>query len=68
MEQELEDKVRNYLKTEALNDEKMTPMFLNRAKSFNNDSITVICDQNNIPFSSAHERGKYIANFLQNII
>ena len=67
LEQELEDKVRNYLKTEALNDEKMTPMFLNMAKSFNNDSIMVICDQNNSPFTSAQERGKYIADFYKKL-
>ena len=67
LELELEDKVRNYLKTEALNDKKMTPMFLNMAKSFNNDSIMVICDQNNSPFTSAQERGKYIADFYKKL-
>ena len=36
---ELEDKVRNYIKLEAVNDEKMTPQFLNMAKAFSNDSL-----------------------------
>ena len=63
LELELEDKVRNYLKTEELNDEKMTPMFLNLAKSINNDSVSVICDQNGCQFLNVSDRGTYIAEF-----
>ena len=67
LEAELEDKIRNYIKIESLNDEKMTPAFLNMAKSFTNDSTSVICDGNGSPFKSAGERGEYIADFYRTL-
>ena len=39
LELELEDKVKNYIKTDVINSEKMTPQFLRMAKSFSNDSL-----------------------------
>ena len=67
LEAELEDKIRNYIKTESLNQEKMTPTFLNMAKSFTNDSISVICDGDGIPFGTAAGRGEFIADFYRNL-
>ena len=67
LEAELEDKIRNYIKMESLNQEKMTPTFLNMAKSFTNDSISVICDGDGIPFGTAAERGEFIADFYRNL-
>ena len=52
LEAELEDKVKNYIKTDAINNEKMTPRFLSMAKEFTNDSLTVICDENDTKFNS----------------
>ena len=42
MEERIRDKAQNYLKDELLNDEKMTPKFLNLAKSINCDSLSVV--------------------------
>ena len=52
LEAELEDKVKNYIKTDAINNEKITPRFLSLAKEFTNDSLTVICDENDTKFNS----------------
>ena len=63
LEAELEDKVKNYIKSDAINDEKMSPRFLSMAKEFTNDSLTVICNDNEIEFNSERERGEYIRQF-----
>ena len=41
----------------------MSPRFLSMAKEFTNDSLTVICNDNEIKFNSERERGEYIRQF-----
>ena len=67
LEVELEDKVKNYIKTDVINNEKMTPQFLSMAKSFSNDSLSVICNNESVPFNNAAERGLYIKEFYSKL-
>ena len=55
--------MKNYIKWDAINDEKMSPRFLSMAKEFTNDSLSVICNDNEIKFNSERERGEYIRQF-----
>ena len=61
------DKVQNYLKTDVLNNERITPFFLRIAKTINNDSLTKIKKPCNGEFISHREREQYISKFYKDL-
>ena len=67
LENEIRDKVDNYIKHDIVNSERMTPTFLCMAKTVNNDSIDNICDNNEVPFVNSKLRAEHITNFYSNL-
>ena len=61
------DKVQNYLKTDVINDEKITPYFLRMAKTINNDSLSKIVQPNGDIFVTNKERERYIHAFYNDL-
>jgi hypothetical protein len=59
----IHNKINNFLKTDVLNSEKMTPLFLRLAQVRCSASLDKIKDDNGIPFNSGAERDKYITDF-----
>ncbi len=66
-ERENADKVVNYLKSEVLNREKITPHFLRLAKTLNNESLEKIRKDDGSPFLNKKERESHIVNFYKNL-
>ncbi len=62
------DKVVNYLKTDVLNSEKITPHFFRLAKTLNNDSLEKIRNTNGEPFANKKERENHIVEFYRSCI
>jgi hypothetical protein len=60
-------KVVNYLKSEVLNGEKITPHFLRLAKTLNNDSLEKIRKDDGSLFLNNKERETHIVNFYKNL-
>ena len=54
------DKVTNYLKSDILDSEKITPHFLRIAKTLNNDSLDKIKDNDGNAFASKKDQNDYI--------
>jgi exonuclease III len=67
VEGELNDKLSNYLKTEIVNGEKITPRFLNLAKSRVADNINQIRNDDGSPFDNASERNEFIRSFYESL-
>jgi len=67
LEQEIRDKVDNYIKNDIANMERMTPTFLCIAKSVNCDNMETICDDNEIPFVNSKLRTDHITKFYSNL-
>jgi len=61
------ERVNNFVKTDLLNNEKMTPRYLRIAESFNPDDQSKIRDDNGVPFVSGKDRNTYIRNFYKNL-
>jgi exonuclease III len=66
---EMRDKVSNYLKTDILNSEKITPRFLSIARATNTgtDTLEQICDSDGKIFMDPSERSKYIEKFYKEL-
>ena len=62
-EEEIKDKVQNYIKDDIVNKEKMCPKFLQIAKTSKSESMAVIKDDTGRGFDCAKSRGEYIRNF-----
>lgn len=61
------DKVTNYLKSDVLDNEKITPRFLRIAKSVNNDSLDKIRNNDGTVFESKKKQNDYIVEFYRNL-
>jgi hypothetical protein len=61
------ERVNNFVKTDLLNNEKMTPRYLRIAESFNPDDQSKICDENGAPFRTGKDRNMYIRNFYKKL-
>ncbi len=61
------DKVVNYLKSEVLDGEKITPHFLRLAKTLNNDSLEKIRRDNGQAFPNKRERESHIVKFYKDL-
>jgi hypothetical protein len=62
-----EDKVTNYLKSQILDNEKITPHFLRLAKTLNPDSLEKIRKPDGTAFNSNRERENYIVGFYKSL-
>jgi exonuclease III len=67
IEGELQDKISNYLKTDILNNEKITPKFLNLAKSRVADNLSQIKRDDGTDFANSKERSNHIRDFYKNL-
>ena len=45
----------------------MTPKFLNLAKSINCDSLSVVSNENGIPFQNSRDRSQHITEFYRSL-
>jgi hypothetical protein len=61
------DRLSNYVKSDILNSEKMTPKYLRIAEKNVEISLSVIKDVNGIPFRSEAERQEHIVSFYENL-
>ncbi|MFN9952109.1 MAG: hypothetical protein ACK55I_03350, partial [bacterium] len=61
------DRLSNFVKTDLLNSEKMTPRFLRIAESFNSDDQSKIKDGNGIEFPDEKSRNEHITNFYRDL-
>jgi hypothetical protein len=61
------ERVSNFVKTDLLNNEKMTPRYLKIAESFNPDDQSKIRNENGEPFNCARERNGYIRDFYKKL-
>jgi hypothetical protein len=61
------DRIGNFIKTDVLNSEKMTPRFLKLAESNISSEISEIKDDNGIPFDCDKKRQDYITNFYEKL-
>jgi hypothetical protein len=61
------DRLSNFVKTDLLNAEKMTPRFLKIAESFNSDDQSVIKDNNGTAFPDEKSRNEHITNFYRDL-
>jgi len=61
------DKVVNYLKSDVLNNEKITPHFLRLAKTLSSDSLEKIRNTNGEPFEKKKDREKHIVDFYRKL-
>ncbi len=61
------DKVVNYLKSDVLNNEKITPHFLRLAKTLSSDSLEKIRNTNGEPFAKKKDREKHIVDFYRKL-
>jgi Reverse transcriptase (RNA-dependent DNA polymerase) len=69
IEEELRVELSKYKNFERLNQEKITPHFLNMAKldSSQNVSLEIICDDTEQEFQNSEDRHEYVTNFYQNL-
>jgi exonuclease III len=69
IETELKEELSKYEKFHRLNDEKITPYFVNLAKQDSNGkkNVNVICDNTGTEFSSDPERDEFIGNFYRDL-
>ena len=63
----IKDKLSNFIKTDILNSEKMTPLFLRLAQERNNACLDEIKDDNGVPFPSSEARARYITDFYESL-
>ena len=61
------DKVANYLKSEILDGEKITPHFLRIAKTLSSDSLSKIKKPDGNPFASKKEQEAHIVQFYRDL-
>jgi len=66
-EAEILDKVKNYIKNDITDKEKMTPRFLRAAKAGSADSLSVIKDNNGADFLNAALRDEHIVRFYEEL-
>jgi len=67
LENEILDKVKNYIKSDIINNEKMTPRFLSIAKSINPGNMESITDMQGNCFPGRAERAEHIVNFYEQL-
>ena len=69
VEEDLQNKLRDWKIFECLGDEKPTPAFVNIAKKTSNqDTLNSIKDTNGRDFGSDLERNEHITNFYSNLL
>ena len=61
------DRLGNYIKTDVLNSEKMTPRFLRIAETQNNAALSSIKNQDGLVFVRNDEREEYITSFYEDL-
>jgi hypothetical protein len=61
------DRLSNYVKSDVLNSEKMTPRFLKIAEKNVESNLSSIHRPDNTPFHSSVERGEHIASFYKEL-
>jgi hypothetical protein len=61
------DRLSNYVKSDILNSEKMTPKYLRMGEKNVEISLSVIKDDNGMPFNCETERQEHIVNFYENL-
>jgi Reverse transcriptase (RNA-dependent DNA polymerase) len=61
------DRVQNYLKSDILNREKMTPKFLTLARAMQDDSIKLICNDEGVPFENDEDWSAHIVDFYKEL-
>jgi len=64
---EIADKLCNYMKDDICNNEKMTPVFLSAAKAMIRDNLTVIRDDDGNEFNTVRDRRDYIRSFYADL-
>jgi exonuclease III len=64
-EKHILDRLSNYVKSDVLNSEKMTPRFLKIAEKNTESNLSSICKPDGTPFQDNIVRGEYIANFYE---
>jgi exonuclease III len=63
----IKDKLSNFIKTDVLNSEKMTPLFLRLAQERNSSCLEEIKDDYGVPFPNSDARDRYIKNFYESL-
>ncbi len=66
-EKYISDRLSNFIKTDVLNSEKMTPHFLRLAETQNNVDLTAIMDQKGTPFICDNDRNDFITQFYEDL-
>jgi hypothetical protein len=61
------DRLSNFIKTENLNSEKMTPRFLRIAETQCDADLSVVKDNNGRPFVHNSDRNNFITNFYEDL-
>jgi exonuclease III len=61
------DRLGNFIKTDILNSEKMTPRFLRIAETQNDADLSVVKDNNGIAFAHERDRNNFIKNFYEDL-
>jgi exonuclease III len=65
---ELKENLKNYKKFEILNNEKLTPHFMNLVKKSRPDAtVEDICDKNGVPYPDPESRGEDIVKFYREL-
>jgi hypothetical protein len=63
----ISQKIGNFIKTDVLNSEKMTPLFLRLAQEKSNASLSEVRDGGGIPFAQETERDRCITEFYSKL-
>jgi exonuclease III len=66
-ERAIKNKIGNFIKTDVLNSEKMTPLFLRLAQEKCCASLDEVKDDAGLPFRDSGDRDKYITDFYSNL-
>ncbi len=66
-ERVIKNKIGNFIKTDVLNSEKMTPLFLRLAQEKSSASLEEIMDDAGLPFNDGGARDRYITEFYSNL-
>jgi len=66
-ERAIKNRIGNFIKTDVLNSEKMTPLFLRLAQEKCCASLDEIKDDAGLPFRDSGDRDKYITDFYSNL-
>ena len=61
------DRLANYIKTDILNSEKMTPRFLKLAEAKNDSNLNILNNDNGLPFDTDSAREEYITDFYASL-